>query len=112
MQIAILVQEAFIASPKPSVLEGARVCLIIILVSREYTRSANDDLASFVDSQMVSMSVDNTHLHAARHPHGSRFVRSRGQRIRRHLMRRFRHAVSFQERYSKQFLHLMYPFAC
>ncbi len=107
-QIAVCIEHALIAGPKPAIDERRRVRIRIVLVPANDVRALDDDLAALTGSEVLSCRVHDADLHIGAATHRSRFAGGRRQRVGSHLMRRFGHAVRLEHRRSEGRLEIVH----
>src|SRR5579862_601730 len=107
MQVAVRIKVALIAGAKPSVDKGMSVGVGIIFVSPKNIRALNRDLASLVGAEMFAVFIHNADTQANADSDRSGLSVLRRQGIGSHLVRGFRHAIRFHERYAEKPLDLM-----
>src|ERR1039458_3805323 len=110
MQIAVWVEESFVASTKPSIHKSASVGLGIIFVSTKYICPLDRDLAALVGTEIIAFLVHDADAQPRAQADRTCFAVPRGQRVGRHLVSRLRHSVSFDEGYAEDILDLANEF--
>src|SRR5712692_983246 len=107
MQIAVCVEKSLVPGTKPSLNKRTSIGFRIVFVSAKHVRSLNDDLTSLVGSEVIALRVHDADTNAGPHAYGTRLAMPGRQRIGGHLVRRFGHAVSFDEGHSENLFHLV-----
>src|SRR6202023_2058520 len=77
----------------------------IVFIPAKHIRTLNGDLATMIGTEMISVLVHDADAQAGAHSHRTRLAVSWRQRVRGHLVRRFGHAVGFDERNAKESLY-------
>src|SRR5271170_2061036 len=104
MQIAVRVKKSFVAGTKPPIHKSASVGFWIVFISTKDIRSLNSDFASLVRAQMITFFVHDADAQSSPHADRTGLPMPRRQRIRSHLVSRFRHSVGFDERHAEEIL--------
>ena len=86
-----------IAGAKPAIGEILRIGLFVILIAGCHVIAANDNFAGRAGRQQFSRRIHDRDLGAGGNADTARAALTRRQRIARHLMRRFGHAVGFDD---------------
>ena len=109
-EVAVGVQEPLVAGAEPSVGEGFRVGVRIVLIAADHVRTLNDHFSALARREQIPRVVHDADLDARSGPHRARLSLRRRPWIGRHLVRGFRHAVGFEHRYAEHALHLAHHF--
>src|SRR5579862_2180240 len=107
MQIAVVIQVALVARSEPPTHKSFGVGFGVILISAKNIGSLNNNFAALAGAEVVSKSIHDADTDSSTHSHRTRLAAAWRQRIRGHLMRRFGHAIRFNERYAEDFFHLV-----
>ena len=107
-QIAVCVEKALVAGPEPAVDERRRVGLRIVLVAANDVRPLDDDLAALAGRQCVPAASMMLICDVGAAADRARLARGRRQRIRRHLVRGFGHAVRLEHRRAERRFELVH----
>jgi hypothetical protein len=97
-----------IARPEPPVDERHGVGLGIVLVAANHVRALDDDLAALAGRQMPALGVHDADADVRASSDRSWKPRTRRQRIGRHLMSGFGHAVGFEDRRAERRLQIVH----
>ena len=87
--------------------EGLGIGVRIGFIARGHIGAADDDFANLALRQDGAVIIHDRDLWSGSLANGARLTRP-GQRVGRHLMRSFRHAVAFHQRAAKHSLQLFH----
>src|ERR1700741_697809 len=110
MEIAILVQKAFVAGTKPPVDQRASIGLWIVFISAKHAGTLDGDLPALLVRKVIAVLVHHADANASAHADRPGLAMPGRKRIRGHLMRRFRHSVGFHERHTEEALNFVNEF--
>src|SRR5579862_2796883 len=96
LQIAFGVERALIAGAEPASHKRFGVGFRIVFVGMDHARSLNDHFALAARRQQIAGFVHDPDADSGGRAYAAELVRGRRQRIGRHLVRGFGHAVSFE----------------
>src|SRR5258706_12927226 len=86
VQVTIFVKIALVSGAKPSVDEGALICVRIIVISAKHIRALDGDFAALIVFERTAVIVHDPDTQSGAYAYRSCLAMPRRQRIRSHLM--------------------------
>ena len=95
--VALAVHHTLVARAKPALGEIFRIGLVVVFIARGDVGAANHNFTGAASRQQLTFGVHDGHFGTGWQTHGARLAFTGRQRVTSHLMRRFGHAIGFND---------------